>query len=41
MNFAMTTYSLLLGLAGGSATYAPADLAVGIVLWLDGLAKSV
>lgn len=38
VNFAMTTYSLLRGLAGGSATYAPADLAVGIVLWLMELA---
>ena len=38
VNFALTTYSLLHGLAGGSATYAPVDLAVGIVLWLTELA---
>jgi hypothetical protein len=33
VNFALTTSSLLHGLAGGSATYAPVDLAVGTVLW--------
>jgi len=38
VNFALTTYSLLHGLAGGSATYAPADLAAGTVLWLTELA---
>ena len=38
VDFALTTYSLLHGLAGGSATYAPVDLAVGIVLWLTELA---
>jgi hypothetical protein len=38
VNFALTTYSLLVGLAGGSATYAPVDLAVGTVLWLMELA---
>ncbi|MGH9107399.1 MAG: hypothetical protein ACRDZX_16555 [Acidimicrobiales bacterium] len=38
VNFVMTTYSLLHGLAGGSATYAPVDLAVGTVLWLMELA---
>jgi hypothetical protein len=40
-NFAVTTYSLLRGLAGGSATYARADLASGIVLWLVELAAVV
>lgn len=34
VNFAVTTYSLLHGLAGGSASYARTDLAVAIVLWL-------
>jgi hypothetical protein len=38
VNFALTTCSLLRGLAGGSATYAPVDLAVGTVLWLMELA---
>jgi hypothetical protein len=38
VNFALTTYSLLHGLAGGSATYAPVDLAVGTVVWLMELA---
>jgi hypothetical protein len=38
VNFALTTSSLLHGLAGGSATYAPVDLAVGTVLWLTELA---
>jgi hypothetical protein len=38
VNFALTTSSLLHGLAGGSATYAPVDLAVGTVLWLMELA---
>jgi hypothetical protein len=38
VNFALTTSSLLNGLAGGSATYAPVDLAVGTVLWLMELA---
>jgi hypothetical protein len=38
VNFALTTCSLLHGLAGGSATYAPVDLAVGTVLWLMELA---
>jgi hypothetical protein len=40
-NFAETTYSLLHGLAEGSATYARADLALGIVLWLVDLATVV
>ncbi len=40
-NFAWTTYSLLHGLAEGSATYARADLALGIVLWLVDLATVV
>ena len=40
-NFAVTTYTLLHGLAGGSATYAGADLAVGIALWLTELATVV
>jgi hypothetical protein len=31
--FGLTTASLLDGLAGGSAVYAGADLAVGVVLW--------
>ena len=35
---AMTTVSLLHGLAGGSRIYAPFDLAVGVVLWLVGVA---
>jgi hypothetical protein len=38
VNFALTTCSLLHGMAGGSATYAPVDLAVGTVLWLVELA---
>jgi hypothetical protein len=38
VNFALTTSSLLHGLAGGSATYAPVDLAVGTVLWVAELA---
>jgi hypothetical protein len=37
-NFAATTYSLLHGLEGGSATFAPVDLAIGTVLWLTELA---
>ncbi len=37
-NFAVTTYSLLHGMAGGSATYARVDLEVGFVLWLVELA---
>lgn len=41
VNFAVTTYSLLHGLAGGSGTYARADLAMGIVLWLVELATVV
>jgi hypothetical protein len=40
-SFAETTYSLLHGLAEGSATYARADLALGIVLWLVELATVV
>ncbi len=36
--FGQTTWSLLNGLAGGSAVYARPDLAVGIVLWLVELA---
>jgi hypothetical protein len=36
--FGLTTFSLLDGLAQGSAVYARADLAVGIVLWLVELA---
>lgn len=32
--FGQTTWSLLHGLAGGSAVYARPDLAVGVVLWL-------
>jgi hypothetical protein len=39
--FAVTTYSLIHGLAGGSAVYARADLALGIVLWLVQLAAVV
>jgi hypothetical protein len=38
VNVALTTSSLVHGLAGGSATYAPVDLAVGTVLWLMELA---
>ena len=38
VNFALTTYSVLHGLAGGSATYAPVDLSVAIVLWVTELA---
>jgi hypothetical protein len=38
LNFALTTYSLVHGLAGGSAIYAPTDLAVGSALWLAELA---
>lgn len=34
VNFAVTTYSLLHGLAGGSASYARPDLAVAVLLWL-------
>jgi hypothetical protein len=33
-NFTVTTYSLLHGLAGGSASYARTDLAAATVLWL-------
>jgi hypothetical protein len=36
--FALNTYSLLKGLTEGSAVYAHADLALGIVLWLVELA---
>jgi hypothetical protein len=36
--FVLTTFSLLHGLAGGSAAYARLDLAAGIVLWLVELA---
>jgi hypothetical protein len=36
--FGLNTWSLLNGLAGGSAVYAQADLAVAIVLWLVELA---
>ena len=36
--FALNTYSLLHGLAGGSAVYARPDLAIGMVLWLVELA---
>jgi hypothetical protein len=36
--FGLNTYSLLDGLAQGSAVYARADLAIGIVLWLVELA---
>lgn len=32
--FGLTTYSLSNGLVHGSATYAPADLAAGSILWL-------
>jgi hypothetical protein len=32
--FGLNTWSLFNGLAGGSAVYAQADLAIGIVLWL-------
>jgi hypothetical protein len=39
--FAMNTQSLLTGLAGGSATYARPDLAIGTVLWLIELAVVV
>lgn len=39
--FGMTTYSLLNGLVHGSAVYAPADLAAGIVLWLIELSAVV
>ena len=38
---ATTTYSLLHGLAQGSATFARADLAVGLVMWLVELATLV
>ncbi len=41
VNFGVTTYSLLHGLAGGSGTYARVDLAVGVVLWLVELATVV
>ena len=41
VNFVVTTYSLLHGLAVGSATNARADLAVGIALWLTELATVV
>jgi hypothetical protein len=40
-NFAVTTSSLLHGLAGGSATYARADLAAATGLWLLELATVV
>jgi hypothetical protein len=36
--FCGNTYSLLDGLAGGSAAYARADLVAGVVLWLVELA---
>jgi hypothetical protein len=36
--FAITTVSLLNGIAGGAATYAPVDLIAGVVLWLVALA---
>jgi hypothetical protein len=36
--FGLNTYGLFNGLAGGSAVYAQADLAIGIVLWLVELA---
>jgi hypothetical protein len=39
--FGLNTYSLFNGLAGGSAVYARADLAIGIVLWLVELAAVV
>lgn len=39
--FVQTSCSLLTGLAGGSAVYARADLAVGAVLWLVELAVVV
>jgi hypothetical protein len=39
--FAMNTQSLLTGLAGGSATYARSDLAIGTVLWLIELALTI
>lgn len=39
--FALTTFSLLAGLAQGSATYAPADLIAGTALWLAALGALV
>lgn len=36
--FAITTVSLFNGVADGAATYAPADLIAGVVLWLVSLA---
>jgi hypothetical protein len=39
--FGLNTYGLLSGLAGGSAVYARADLAIGIVLWLVQLAAVI
>jgi hypothetical protein len=39
--FAITTYSLSNGLVNGSATYAPADLAAGTLLWLVQLSAVV
>jgi hypothetical protein len=39
--FGLTTISLLSGLAEGAATYAPADLIAGVVLWVLALAAVV
>jgi ABC-type uncharacterized transport system permease subunit len=39
--FALTTLSLLTGLAGHAAIYARADLIAGITLWLVALAAAV
>jgi hypothetical protein len=39
--FAITTVSLLNGVAHDAATYAPADLIAGVVLWLVALATVV
>jgi hypothetical protein len=36
--FGLTTLSLLSGIAGGAAKYAPVDLIAGVILWLVGLA---
>ena len=39
--FGVTTYSLLHGLGGGSASYARADLVMGIAVWLAELATVI